>query len=71
MGLNLKFLKGLSDEDDARFSQDLLWKLGDAFDGGGFGCIVRHAYEWQTRGYSAEGHWIYDGGPYASFRKED
>jgi D-proline reductase (dithiol) PrdB len=67
--LNFKFLKGLSDEDAARFFKDLLWKLGDAFDDGDFDRIVTHAYEWQIRGYSAEGHWIYDDGPFSSLKK--
>jgi hypothetical protein len=30
--LNFKFLKNLPDEEAARFFQDLLWTLSDAFD---------------------------------------
>jgi D-proline reductase (dithiol) PrdB len=67
--LNFKFLKGLSDGDAAQFFQDLLWKLGDAFDDGDLERLVMHAYKWQVRGYSAAGSWNYDDGPFTPLRK--
>jgi hypothetical protein len=50
--LNFKFLAGLPDAEAARFFQELLWKLGDAFDSGQFDRIVNHVYEWQMGAYS-------------------
>ena len=67
--LNFKFLAGLSDEDAARFIQDLLWKLGDSLDDGDLDRLVAHVYEWQVRAYSGEGEWTYDEGPFVPLRK--
>jgi len=67
--LNFKFLKGLSDEDAARFFQELLWKLGDSFDDGRFSRIVQHVFEWQIKAYATEGNWQYDDGPFTPLQK--
>lgn len=67
--LNFKFLAGLPAEDAADFFQALLWKLGDSFDDGEFGRLVEHVYEWQIRGYSGEGQWSYDEGPFTPLQK--
>ena len=67
--LSFKFLANLSSEEAARFFQDLLWKLGECFDDGKFDRLLEHAYEWQVRGYSAEGSWVYDDGPFTPLRK--
>jgi len=67
--LNFKFLAGLSDEEAAKFFQDLLWKLGDSFNDGKFDRLVDHVYEWQIRAYSGEGKWVYDEGAFTPLRK--
>jgi hypothetical protein len=67
--LNFKFLANLSDEEAAKFFQNLLWKLGDSFNDGTFDRLVAHVYEWQIQAYSEEGKWIYDQGPFTPLRK--
>lgn len=67
--LNFKFLELLSDQDAARFLQDLLWKLGDAFDDGEFGRIGQHVYEWQVRAYAGAGKRAYSEGPFTAMQK--
>ena len=67
--LGFKFLSNLSDQDAGTFFQDLLWKLGDAFDDGRFDRIVEHAYEWQVHAYAAAGQWAYEDGPFTPLRK--
>lgn len=63
--LNFKFLKNSSIEDAARFFQDLLWKLGDAMDDGGFERIVDHLYQAQIQGYAGAGRYVYENTPFA------
>lgn len=67
--LNFKFIARLSEEDAARFFQDLLWMLGNSLSDGEFERIVDHVYEWQRRGYSGRGTWNYDEGPFAPLNK--
>ena len=68
--LNFKFLAQLSDDQAAKFFQDLLWKIGDAFDDGNFAEIVEHVCEWQKRAYfSADKKFTYDNGPFTPFQK--
>lgn len=67
--LNFKFLKNISDQDAAKFFQDLLWKMGDSFDDGDLDRLVEHVYEWQIRGYSGEKRYAYPDGPFAPLRK--
>ena len=68
--LNFKFLAKLSDDQAAKFFQDLLWKLGDAFDDGNFSQIVEHVCEWQKRAYSSEDKkFTYDDGPFTPLQK--
>jgi D-proline reductase (dithiol) PrdB len=68
--LGFKFLASLSDQDAGKFLQDLLWKLGDAFDDGQFDRIVEHVYEWQLQAYAGESNkWAYDKGPFTPLQK--
>ena len=67
--LNFKFLKNISDQDAAKFFQDLLWKMGDSFDDGDLDRLVEHVYEWQIRGYSGEKGYAYPDGPFTPLRK--
>jgi D-proline reductase (dithiol) PrdB len=67
--LNFKFLKSFSDQEAAQFFQELLWKLGDAFDDGDFDRLVAHIYQGQVRAYAGAGYWSYDEGPFTSLRQ--
>ncbi|MCP4624752.1 MAG: hypothetical protein GY850_14670 [bacterium] len=68
--LNFKFLSKLSDDQAAKFFQDLLRKLGDAIDDGNFAQIVKHVCEWQKKVYSSEDKkFTYDDGPFTPFQK--
>jgi len=68
--LNFKFLRSLSNEEAARFFQELLWKLGDSLDDGQFDRIVEHVRQWQARGYGGTVRgWTYDEGPFTALRK--
>jgi hypothetical protein len=62
--LNFKFLAGLSDEEAARFLQELLWKLGDTLNDGEWRRIVEHVVEGQIQGYSSPPRYTYDQGPF-------
>ena len=50
--LNFKFLAKLSDVQAAKFLQELLQKLGDAFDDGNFRRLIQHTYDWQRMAYA-------------------
>jgi D-proline reductase (dithiol) PrdB len=67
--LNFKFLRGLPDDQAAKFFQELLWKLANAFDDGDYESLYQHVYEWQKRGYAGEGKWQYDQGPFTPIQK--
>jgi len=67
--LNFKFLRGLPDDQAAKFFQELLWKLANAFDDGDYESLYQHVYEWQKRGYAGEGKWQYDQGPFTPLQK--
>jgi D-proline reductase (dithiol) PrdB len=67
--LNFKFLKGLPDDLAAKFFQELLWKLADAFDDGNYTRLYKHVYDWQIRAYSGEGKWKYEEGPFTPMQK--
>jgi hypothetical protein len=67
--LNFKFLSSLSDEEAGRFLQELLWKLGDAYDDGDFERLIQHATEWQVRAYDGVGSWQYEEGPFMPLAK--
>ena len=67
--LNFKFLKSLSEEDAARFLQELLWKMGDSFADGDLDRLVAHAYEWQVRAYAGAEHYASPDGPLTLLRK--
>jgi len=67
--LNFKFLKGLPDDQAANFFQELLWILVDSFDNGDYNRLYEHVRNWQIRGYSGEGKWQYDDGPFSPLVK--
>ncbi len=62
---NFKFLKGLSDEEAARYLQDLLWQLTEAIDDGNVGRLADLTLEYQSRSYAGATSWAYDEGPFA------
>ena len=49
--LNFKFFKTATDDDAASFLQELLHRLGDAYDTGDAGPLIEAAYEAQIAGY--------------------
>jgi hypothetical protein len=49
--LNFKFLRTTSDDDAASFLQELLHRLGDAYDTGDVAPLIEAAYEAQVSGY--------------------
>lgn len=68
--LDFKFLKSLSDDQAAAFIQDVLHKLGDAYDSGDVQPLIEAAYEAQVVGYSPSPDAPpprpgYDDGPFA------
>ena len=68
--LNFKFLANLADDKAAQFFQDLLWKLGDAFDDGNFAPIVEHVCAWQKQAYfGTDKKFTYDDGPFTPLPK--
>ena len=67
--LNFKFLKDLSDQEAARFFQELLRKLGDTLDDGNVDRLVEHVYEWQACGYAGKTTWTYDHAPFTRLQK--
>ncbi|NQU63230.1 MAG: hypothetical protein HQ517_02945 [SAR324 cluster bacterium] len=69
--MNFKFLSALSDEDAAQFFQELLWKIGDAYDDGDLKPIVELAMSWQKNGYDKEKvKFEYDDGPFVKPAKK-
>ncbi len=66
--LNFKFLKGLTEEDAADFLQQMLWKLGDAFDSGDFDPIREHVIKGQIKAYGPT-KWRYEDGPFTPLSK--
>lgn len=67
--LSFKFLANLSDEEGARFIQELFRKLGDSYDDGNFGRIREHIVQGQVQGYSSKVEWTYPEGPFQPLRK--
>ena len=67
--LNFKFLKGLSDDAAATFLQELLWKLGNAFDDGDYVRVYEHVRQGQIKVYSEPARWKYDDAPFTPMRK--
>jgi hypothetical protein len=67
--LNFKFLKSLSDADAAAFFQDLLWKIGDAYDRGDFTPVLALVQQTQARAYAGATRWQYDEGPFTPLKK--
>lgn len=61
--LNFKFLKGLSAEAAADFFQQLLWKLGDAYDSDDWSPVIEHVRAGQAANYAGPTRWAYDDGP--------
>ena len=66
--LSFKFLANLSDEDGARFIQELFRKLGDSYDDGDRGRIWEHIVQGQAQGYSSKVEWTYREGPFQPLR---
>jgi D-proline reductase (dithiol) PrdB len=62
--MNFKFLKNLPDEEAARFFQELLWKLGDAFDDDDLEPVRVYVQQVQASAYAGPSHWRYDEGPF-------
>jgi len=60
--LNFKFLKGLSEEAAADFFQQLLWKLGDAYDSNDWSPVVEHVRAGQAASYAGPSRWVYADG---------
>ena len=67
--LSFKFLKGLPDAAAATFLQELLSKLGDAFDDGNFARVYEHVRQGQITVYSEPTHWKYADAPFTPMRK--
>jgi len=67
--LNFKFLKGLSEEAAADFFQQLLWKLGDAYDSDEWSGVIEHVRASQARNYAGPSRWSYDESPQARLGK--
>lgn len=68
--LNFKFLKALSDEDAAKFFEELLDHIGDAYDHARLEDIIDHVVEWQAHAYTpapdAQRPWVYEDGPFTT-----
>ena len=67
--LNFKFFRSASDDDAASFLQELLHRLGDAYDTGDARPLIEAAYEAQVAGYlppsdSPSPPFAYDEGPF-------
>jgi D-proline reductase (dithiol) PrdB len=62
--LNFKFLKNLPDEEAARFFQDLLWALSDAFDSDRLEPLRAYVQQAQAGAYAGPGQWRYDDAPF-------
>jgi D-proline reductase (dithiol) PrdB len=68
--LNFKFLAKLSEQEAAAFFQELLWKLGDAFDDGKLSKISDHVFDWQVKSYTrTKKNFTYDEGPFTPLPK--
>lgn len=67
--LNFKSLKGLSEEDAADFFQQLLWKLGDAYDSDDWSPVLELVRTGQAANYAGPSRWVYDDGPHTPLGK--
>ncbi len=67
--LNFKFLKGLSEEAAADFFQQLLWKLGDAYDSDDWSSVIAHVQDGQAANYAGASRWAYDDAPHTPLGK--
>ncbi len=69
--LSFKFLSEMSDGDAGEFFRLLLRLLGEAFDTGDAGPLLKLARETQEAAYGsgAPGRWVYEEGPFTPFRK--
>jgi hypothetical protein len=70
--LSFKFLKNLSDEQAARFLQQLLETLGDSYDSGELDPLIQLAYEAQVEGYApgdSPTRWAYEDRPFTPLTK--
>ena len=68
--MNFKFLSVLSDEEAAQFFQELLWKIGDAYNDRDLKPILDLTMSWQKKGYEKEKLvFQYDDGPFTKPEK--
>ena len=70
--LSFKFLKNMSDEQAARFFQQLLESLGESYDNGELGPLLQLAYEAQVDAYApgdTPSRWVYEDRPFTPMRK--
>ena len=67
--LSFKFLAGLTNQEAATFFQELLWKIGQAFDGADFSGIIDHVVQGQIRAYAKPGSWSYDQAPFTALAR--
>jgi len=67
--LNFKFLKALDSDEVADFFQQLLWKLGDAYDSDDWSAVVEHVQASQAQGYAGVTRWTYDDRPRTSLNQ--
>lgn len=67
--LNFKFLKGLESDEAADFFQQLLLKLGDAYDSDDWSPVIEHVQAGQATNYAGPTRWVYDDGPHRPLGK--
>lgn len=71
--MSFKFLKSMSDDDAARFFQQLLTEVGAAYDTGELAPILDLAFEAQVAAYAPQpdtpGRWSYDDRPFTPLTK--
>ena len=67
--LNFKFLKGLSEEAAADFFQQLLAKLGDAYDSDDWSPVIEQVRAGQSMNYAGPSRWTYEDAPRTALGK--
>src|SRR6056297_2387096 len=68
--LNFKFLANLSENEAADFIEKLLYNLGEYFNDGDEGKIMKHIVDGQIKAYSKNAKYTHDEGPFTNFKKE-
>jgi D-proline reductase (dithiol) PrdB len=67
--MNFKFLMSLSEEEAGEFFKGLMWKLGDASNGGDMEAVIDHVYNWQIKAYTRKATWEYHESPFTQLDK--